>query len=227
MRLRLVPVECKVCPECAKGHTAGPPQDTTPLRGLSDLNKGDAVFHARYGMGIFRGVEMPRLRAVEGPYLRIDYEDGTVVYLPPDRPDSLKRYAGSAPPQLTRHDAASGLYEGGQCPWCKTPFDPRTTRRVTRDRLVLVDVDPPVYERELRYACRQCDNLYEAVQCPLCDTAKPKHTTTVYVRTFAVQESLAELEAREVLAVDGEEEEATDEGTTEPEGDDDAADEAD
>lgn len=90
-------------------------------------------------------------------------------------------------------------YEGSKCPQCGRPFDPTTVRKLTYDRLILVDVDPPVYEREARFRCSNeaCKNLYEALKCPLCRTAKPQRPTIVWVRTFNYAESLEELQARE------------------------------
>lgn len=55
---------------------------------------------------------------------------------------------------------ADGIYEGEQCPHCRRPFDPQTVRKMTHDRLILVDVDPSVYERTQRCRCPACDNLY-------------------------------------------------------------------
>lgn len=90
-------------------------------------------------------------------------------------------------------------YEGGQCPQCGHSSDPQTVRRVMHDRLILVSVDPLIYKREARLRCsnKECGNLYAAVQCPLCGAPKPQRPTMVWVRTFAVGESL-ETETEEV-----------------------------
>lgn len=69
-----------------------------------------------------------------------------------------------------------GKYEGGHCPTCKQPFEPRTTVKGLHDRLILVDVDPPIYEPAQRCRCTDCKNLFdlserdivERVQCPSC-----------------------------------------------------------
>ena len=48
-------------------------------------------------------------------------------------------------------------YEGAQCPQCRRPFDAAATRKELADRLILVDVDPPLYEP--RHRCRSVDQL--------------------------------------------------------------------
>jgi hypothetical protein len=52
-------------------------------------------------------------------------------------------------------------YEGGQCPQCQQSFDPARTRKDVYDRLVLVDIDPPVYTQTLRCRCPECKNVYD------------------------------------------------------------------
>ena len=53
------------------------------------------------------------------------------------------------------------LYESQHCPRCRQPFDPQRTRKTLRDRLILVDVDPPVYEPAQRCRCTDCKNLFD------------------------------------------------------------------
>lgn len=69
-----------------------------------------------------------------------------------------------------------GKYEGGHCPTCKQPFEPGTVMKGLHDRLILVDIDPPVYEQAQRCRCTACKNLFDLserdiiqrVQCPAC-----------------------------------------------------------
>lgn len=163
-------------------------------------------------------------------------------------------------------------YEGSQCPKCKQPFDPKIGKKVMYDRLILVDVDPPVYKQKERLRCKNkqehyrrltghspsgklgddWDNLYDipadwggwenvreakellkrsqrlqevaesqeideetlrqkiqerlsTLCCPLCGKGAPQRPTTVWVRTFHIQESLEELQQRELLKSAGNE----------------------
>jgi hypothetical protein len=52
------------------------------------------------------------------------------------------------------------LYEGTRCPRCKEGFDPAVVYVTDKERLVVVDVDPPVYEPTQRCRCPQCKNLF-------------------------------------------------------------------
>jgi hypothetical protein len=51
-------------------------------------------------------------------------------------------------------------YEGAQCPQCRYPFDSATARKELADRLILVDVDPPLYEPTHRCRCTACKGLF-------------------------------------------------------------------
>jgi len=67
-------------------------------------------------------------------------------------------------------------YEGQHCPQCRQPFDPQRVRKTLRDRLILVDIDPPVYEPTQRCRCTDCKNLFalsahevaEGATCSVC-----------------------------------------------------------
>jgi hypothetical protein len=60
---------------------------------------------------------------------------------------------------VTAH--CSTKYEGSHCPTCQQPFDPRRIRKALHDRLILVDVDPSVYEQTHRCRCSECKNLFD------------------------------------------------------------------
>lgn len=51
-------------------------------------------------------------------------------------------------------------YEGFRCGQCQRSFNPIKDSRVVHDRLILVDVDPPPYERQHHYRCPACKYLY-------------------------------------------------------------------
>ena len=52
-------------------------------------------------------------------------------------------------------------YEGAQCPRCRRSFDPAATRKELADRLILVDVDPPLYELRQRCRCTACRGIFD------------------------------------------------------------------
>jgi hypothetical protein len=58
-------------------------------------------------------------------------------------------------------DHCGNTYEGGRCPRCHQPFDSAGMRKELHDRLILVDVDPPIYEQTQRCRCPECKSLYD------------------------------------------------------------------
>jgi hypothetical protein len=52
-------------------------------------------------------------------------------------------------------------YEGDRCPHCRAAFDPTLGRKELADRLILVDVDPAIYEQTHRCRCPVCKNLFD------------------------------------------------------------------
>lgn len=50
-------------------------------------------------------------------------------------------------------------YEGETCPACREKHNPDYVRRITEDRIIVVDQDPPPYRREPRVRCRVCTHL--------------------------------------------------------------------
>jgi hypothetical protein len=69
-------------------------------------------------------------------------------------------------------------YEGAHCPKCKQVFTPQLVAKTLQDRLILVDVDPPLYEQAQRCRCTECKNLFDLserdvitrAQCTACGT---------------------------------------------------------
>jgi hypothetical protein len=68
------------------------------------------------------------------------------------------------------------LYEGERCPACRAPFDPEKTRRLAFDRLILVGVDPAIYERaEDVCRCTACGSLFHLSEGQLVTNARCPH----------------------------------------------------
>lgn len=87
-------------------------------------------------------------------------------------------------------------YEGAQCPSCKQAFSPEHIARGLHDRLILVDVDPPIYEQALRCRCTECKNLFAIeerdlvtrAQCATC--AKPLFARQQLLKLWKEAETL-------------------------------------
>ena len=70
-------------------------------------------------------------------------------------------------------ERCTNKYEGAQCPQCRQPFDSGRMRKELHDRLILVDLDPSIYEQTQRCRCTTCKSLYdlgesEVVERALC-----------------------------------------------------------
>lgn len=63
--------------------------------------------------------------------------------------------------KVCRAESCHTEYEGAQCPQCRQPFDPQSMRKELHDRLILVSVDPPIYEQTQRCRCPECKSLYD------------------------------------------------------------------
>jgi transcription-repair coupling factor (superfamily II helicase) len=71
---------------------------------FADLEPGDVVVHAEYGIGRFEGLEKRQLSGTEREFLLLSYAGGDTLYVPIHQADRLTRYVGSddGEPQLSR-----------------------------------------------------------------------------------------------------------------------------
>ncbi len=76
-----------------------------------------------------------------------------------------------APVEYKQCSVCGRPYEGAQCPECRHPFDPKTTLKEIKDRLIMVGIDPAVYEPEQRCRCPLCGNLYVVTDTDLVTNA--------------------------------------------------------
>jgi len=61
---------------------------------LSDLKAGDYVVHENHGLGIYRGIEQLSVDKTQKDYIKIEYGDGGVLFLPATGLDAIQKYAG-------------------------------------------------------------------------------------------------------------------------------------
>lgn len=71
---------------------------------FADLEPGDVVVHAEYGIGRFEGLEKRQLGGTEREFLLLSYAGGDSLYVPIHQADRLNRYIGAneEEPQLSR-----------------------------------------------------------------------------------------------------------------------------
>ena len=61
----------------------------------ADLEVGDYVVHAAYGIGLYRGIENLTVGGVSRDYVKIDYAGGDNLFLPVDQLDLVSKYIGA------------------------------------------------------------------------------------------------------------------------------------
>ena len=75
-----------------------------PIQDFLELEVGQAVVHLHHGIGIFRGLVTLEQKDGQGEFLKVEFAEGTLVYVPVARIDVVQRYVGSGggPPRLSR-----------------------------------------------------------------------------------------------------------------------------
>ena len=63
---------------------------------FSDLKVGDYVVHEEYGLGIYRGVDQVEVDKVRRDYLRIEYAEGSSLYIAATALSLIQKYAAGA-----------------------------------------------------------------------------------------------------------------------------------
>ena len=76
---------------------AGVKKDSTEaIMSYADLNVGDYVVHAAYGIGQFMGIENLTVGGVSRDYVLINYAGADKLYLPTDQLDLVSKYIGAS-----------------------------------------------------------------------------------------------------------------------------------
>jgi len=77
---------------------------TSPVDTLSDLQEGDYVVHASYGIGKFLGVETIQEKGGASEYLTIEYADGVKIQVSVRNIAMVQKYIGTSPkrPKLSK-----------------------------------------------------------------------------------------------------------------------------
>ncbi len=117
---------------------AAPQTPARPIRDFLELEVGGLVVHLHHGIGIFRGLD-----TIEGPdgtgqYFKVEFAEGTTVYVPVARVDLVQRYVGTG-----RRPKLSKL--GGQ-EW---------TRRKKKVTEAVEDLADDLLETQAARACRR------------------------------------------------------------------------
>ncbi len=75
-----------------------------PIQDFLELEVGQAVVHLHHGIGLFRGLVTLDQKDGQGEFLKVEFAEGTLVYVPVARIDVVQRYVGTGggAPRLSR-----------------------------------------------------------------------------------------------------------------------------
>lgn len=65
------------------------------VQNFDDLHVGDYVVHESFGIGVYCGIEKVAVDKVTKDYMRIEYRDGGVLYVPATNLEAIMKYASS------------------------------------------------------------------------------------------------------------------------------------
>ncbi|HHU37559.1 MAG TPA: transcription-repair coupling factor [Treponema sp.] len=60
-----------------------------------ELNPGDYVVHVNYGIGLFKGIDRVRALGNERDYIKLEYADEEIVFIPIEQVNLIQRYIGN------------------------------------------------------------------------------------------------------------------------------------
>ncbi len=63
------------------------------IQDFNDLHIGDYVVHESFGIGVYKGIEKVEVDKVSKDYMRLEYRDGGVLYVPATALDVIMKYA--------------------------------------------------------------------------------------------------------------------------------------
>ena len=74
------------------------------IQSFSELNVGDYVVHESHGLGIYRGIEKIEVDKITKDYMKLEYGNGSNLYIPATQLDAIQKYAGAGAkvPKLNR-----------------------------------------------------------------------------------------------------------------------------
>ena len=64
------------------------------IKSYNEINPGDFVVHRTHGIGVYSGIHKMTTLGVSKDYLKVNYRDNDVLYVPVDQLDMLYKYSG-------------------------------------------------------------------------------------------------------------------------------------
>ncbi len=69
-------------------------ENTKRIKSYNEINVGDYVVHRTHGIGVYKGIKKMTVGNISKDYLKVDYRDNDVLYVPVDQLDMLFKYTG-------------------------------------------------------------------------------------------------------------------------------------
>ena len=66
----------------------------TRVNTITDISDGDYVVHEMFGIGIYRGLESINKGNLQKDYIKLEYADGDVLYIPVENIDRISKFTG-------------------------------------------------------------------------------------------------------------------------------------
>ena len=66
----------------------------TRVQSITNINNGDYVVHEMFGIGIYRGMETINKGGLAKDYIRLEYADGDILYIPVENIDRISKFTG-------------------------------------------------------------------------------------------------------------------------------------
>ena len=81
------------------------------VRNLTELHEGSPVVHEQHGVGRYRKLEVLTAGGITNEFIKIEYADGDILYVPVSALNLISRYSGMDPDHAPLHKLGSGQWD--------------------------------------------------------------------------------------------------------------------
>ncbi|WP_163930203.1 transcription-repair coupling factor [Paraferrimonas sp. SM1919] len=86
----------------------------TLIRNLAELKVGQAVVHLDHGIGLYQGLETLNMGGNDGEFLKLEYKDGDIIYVPVGSLHLIGRYSGADEDHIQLNKLGSKTWENAR-----------------------------------------------------------------------------------------------------------------
>ncbi len=81
------------------------------IRNLTELHDGSPVVHEHHGVGRYQGLEVLHVGGITNEFIKLEYADGDILYIPVSGLNLISRYSGVDPDHAPLHKLGSGQWD--------------------------------------------------------------------------------------------------------------------